>query len=729
MRFFIYILLLFALPTLAQSPYLDSLKLELNKQKSDTTRCHILNALIEAEYDESVWPGYNETLGAIAKKHLDNKSTPLTATDKFYLRQLSNHYNNTGYLLYNHQGDIQKAIEFYNMALKIDTEIDNKSGLAGNYNSLAVIYNHMGNRKKALDYYYKCLKLSEETNDKSNLAIVLTNIAKVQFDDGDVEEALANMHKSLKLREELGAQNGIANSLNNIATVYSKTKKFDKALEYYTRSMQIVEKSHDKIGIANVNWNIGNLFLKRSQVECDSADKACKTASLVKARDCFVKSLELHQESGNKHDEAEVLLSIGWIDFNFTKYEEAKRAALTTLRLAEELQFPSVQMKAASLLYEIAEQQKNWADAFKYHKQFTTLKDSIVNEENTKAAISEKLQYEYGKQAVADSIRMSDEKHIISAKLSEEKTKSYALYGGLAIVLLFAVFMFNRFKVTNKQKQIIEVKEKETQRQKELIEEKQKEIVDSINYAKRIQYTLLAHHDFLAENLDDHFVYFDPKDIVSGDFYWATKRSITEKGNERELFYLAVCDSTGHGVPGAFMSLLNTSFLNEAINERNILEPDKIFNYARQKLMLNISKEGQRDGFDGILLCIETKGGVKRITYAAANNNPVVIEKGTLHELPADKMPVGIGESNSDFKLYSIDAKAGSMLYLFTDGYADQFGGPKGKKFKYKQLYELMANNCNQPLASQQEVFKQSFNTWKGNLEQIDDVCIIGVRV
>jgi len=694
----------------------DSLKLILKTTKSDTTKCNLLNKLIEDEYDETVWPKYNEQLGEIAKAHVEKIKSTKTITDKFYLRQLSNHYNNNGYLAMLHHGDTKKAIEWFNNALKIDIEIDNKLGMASNYNSLAVVYSNTGDKKKTLEYYYKSLKISEEINDKNNLAIVLTNIAKIQHEEGDKENALENMHKSLKLRLQLGNQNGIANSYNNLATVYSKNKEFDKAQEYYTKSLEILEKSHDKIGIANVNWNLGNLYIKRKKIDCDSSDEACKKNALLKAKEYYVKSLHLHQESGNKRDEADVLTSIGWLDFTFLNIAEAERCATQALQLGEELGFPKVIKEACNLLYEIEAYRKNWESAFSYYKKYVAMKDSINSDENTKASVKEQLKYDYEKQAIADSIRMDGEKKLISAKLSEEKTKSYALYGGLAVVVLFAAFMFNRFKVTSKQKQIIELKEKETQKQKELIEEKQKEIVDSINYAKRIQYTLLAHAEFLKANLPEHFISFIPKDIVSGDFYWATKKD--------NKFYLAICDSTGHGVPGAFMSLLNISFLNEAITERNISEPNKIFDYVRQRLIDNMNKEGQKDGFDGTLICIEGN----KVTYASANNKPILIHNNDLIELGADRMPVGIGEKQDLFKLHELDVVKGDTLYLYTDGYADQFGGLKGKKFKYKQLNELILKINTETMYDQKMVLEENFNLWKNNLEQVDDVCVVGIK-
>jgi serine phosphatase RsbU (regulator of sigma subunit)/rhodanese-related sulfurtransferase len=257
------------------------------------------------------------------------------------------------------------------------------------------------------------------------------------------------------------------------------------------------------------------------------------------------------------------------------------------------------------------------------------------------------------------------------------------------------------------------------EKQNEEIAEKSKSITDSINYAKRIQFTLLANDELLRKNLKDHFVLFKPKDIVSGDFYWAAERG----GN----FYLAVCDSTGHGVPGAFMSLLNTSFLNEAINEKGIESPDLICDYVRQRLITSVSQHGGKDGMDGILICWNRKK--RKLTYAAAHNTPFVVSGGKGAELDADKMPVGIGENSNNFSLNEVNVKDGDKIYLFTDGYADQFGGPKGKKFKYRQLHELLVSLNDVNFEEQKKVLDAIVNEWKGHLDQTDDILIIGLSL
>lgn len=292
----------------------------------------------------------------------------------------------------------------------------------------------------------------------------------------------------------------------------------------------------------------------------------------------------------------------------------------------------------------------------------------------------------------------------------------------IAFIFMMSLILGSRF---SKQFVKVETLQKETEYQKLEIELKNKEITDSINYAKRIQFTLLANDNYLQQNLNEHFILFKPKDIVSGDFYWATKFVDTTSQNFDETFFLAVCDSTGHGVPGAFMSLLNISFLNEAITERKMLKPNEIFDYVRTKLIESVSQNGGKDGMDGILLSISGD----KIYYASANNSSVLISNGNITELNKDKMPVGFGEKKQNFGLHEIIYQKGDMLYLYTDGFADQFGGERAKKYKYKQLNQLLASISDLPMEEQKIRLEKEFYRWKGDLEQVDDVCVIGIKL
>lgn len=372
----------------------------------------------------------------------------------------------------------------------------------------------------------------------------------------------------------------------------------------------------------------------------------------------------------------------------------------------------------AAPIYYKAGQYKEATYCYRFNKNFS---DSVRKIDNASRDEYDNIKTKLIIESERKSARLASEK-IKFENQKERERKNLIIYVGLVISVIIVIFLFifyKRYKITQKQNEIIASQKHSLQAKNEIIEEKQKEIIDSINYAKRIQYTLLAHDDLLKENLNDFFVFFKPKDIVSGDFYWATKHN--------NLFYLAVCDSTGHGVPGAFMSLLSIGFLNEAINEKGIVASNDVFNFVRKRLIDNLNKEGQKDGFDGILICIDKTA--KRITYTAANNKPVLVHKGEMNELGCDRMPVGIGERKEDFKLFNVEYSADDMLYLYTDGYADQFGGEKGKKFKYKNLNENLLASSAKPLSQQCSTLANHFENWKGDFEQVDDVTVIGIKL
>jgi serine phosphatase RsbU (regulator of sigma subunit) len=270
---------------------------------------------------------------------------------------------------------------------------------------------------------------------------------------------------------------------------------------------------------------------------------------------------------------------------------------------------------------------------------------------------------------------------------------------------------------------VVEQQKNEVEAQKHLIEEKHKEITDSINYAERIQRSFLASKEMLDENLKEHFVFFQPKDVVSGDFYWAT--SLNNK------FAIVTADSTGHGVPGAIMSLLNITSLETALKD-GYKEPSDIFNATRKTIIERLKKDGSeqggKDGMDASLICFDFENN--KFTYAAANNPIWIVRNNELLELKPDKMPVGKHDRDFEsFTQHEFDLQKGDVVYTLTDGMPDQFGGPKGKKFMYKQLKELLVSIAHEPMGKQKQILTDSLNTWKGDLEQVDDVCLIGVRV
>jgi serine phosphatase RsbU (regulator of sigma subunit) len=254
-----------------------------------------------------------------------------------------------------------------------------------------------------------------------------------------------------------------------------------------------------------------------------------------------------------------------------------------------------------------------------------------------------------------------------------------------------------------------------------VIEDQNKDIIDSITYAKRLQEAILPSSEFVNANLPGNFIYYRPKDIVAGDFYWAEKVG--------EKFFIAAADSTGHGVPGAMVSVVCSNALNRAIKEFKLLETGKILDKTRELVIETFEKSANevKDGMDISLLCIDSKN--KTIFWSGANNPLWYIQDNELKEIRADKQPIGNTDYPKPFTTHKLEYKDNTTFYLFTDGLADQFGGPDGKKFKYRQFSELLAMNNNLPQKQQADIIDKAFTEWKGELEQVDDVCVIGIKI
>lgn len=254
-----------------------------------------------------------------------------------------------------------------------------------------------------------------------------------------------------------------------------------------------------------------------------------------------------------------------------------------------------------------------------------------------------------------------------------------------------------------------------------LISHKQKEITDSITYAQRLQHAILPSMEFICKHFPDNFILYKPKDIVAGDFYWAEEIN--------GLIFIAAADSTGHGVPGAMVSVVCSNALNRTVKELGLTETGTILNKTRELVVETFAKNTTdvKDGMDISLLCIDKQN--KKAYWSGANNPLWYIRTGIVKEIKADKQPIGKTDNPKPFTTNKITLQENTIFYLFTDGYADQFGGPKGKKFKYKQFEQLLLSICDKPMQSQLNIIDQKFEDWKGKLEQIDDVCIIGIRL
>lgn len=738
---------LFSFNFLAQDKTLDSLKLALKKipdlnatAPNDTLALYLLNRLAEAAPDGE-WEGYNEQLYNLALL----KSKTATKNNKAVKRYLGSALNNKGF------GFIGKdktlALENYNKALEVYKEIDNKPGVAAVLTNMAAIYKTSGEIEKAIEYNMQAMATCEQTGDEKTLAKTLNNVALIYHSQGNIAGALDFLFRSLKIREKLQDTLSISNVYLNLGLMYTAQNKKNKSLEYYLKALAIRQQKKDNNGAATVLNNIGQLYsqagmydsalyyldkgliIKRSAQEKQGLVYALNALGLVyvkleqpeKALEYYEEALQLALTRNDKQSVTTLYSSIGGIYFRKGNIAKAEEYGKLSLKNSQEMGYPKNLYLSSNLLYMIYRSQGKHKEALQMYELSVKMNDSINNQEARKADIQKQFQYEYEKKASADSLKIAEEKKVTAAQLKQEKTQRYALYGGLALVALFAVFMFNRFRVTNRQKQIIEIKEQETQHQKKVVEEKNKEITDSITYAKRIQEAILPPQDFVNEFLPDNFILYKPKDLVAGDFYWM--EVVDEK------IFIAAADSTGHGVPGALVSVVCSNALNRALKEFNLTDTGKLLDKTRGLVLETFAKSSEqvKDGMDISLLCIDKKNSTA--FWSGANNPLWKISTNNLSEIKADKQPIGKTDQPKPFTTHSMQISSGEIFYLFTDGFADQFGGDKGKKFKYQQLKDLLVDINKKSLSEQHKILSEKFDAWKGKLEQVDDVCIIGIKI
>ncbi|MGZ3901449.1 MAG: tetratricopeptide repeat protein, partial [Bacteroidia bacterium] len=596
---------------------------------------------------------------------LVNYQRALTMAETLNEKKLISKASSNMGIVYMSQGDYQRALNTFYKSLAIDQELNNKTEIGKSFTNLGIVYSYMGNFPKSLECYTNALKIHEFLNEKRSIIKCYVNIGNLYNTQKDFLKAVDYFNKSLKLSKEMGDKQGLAKSYFNLGVAYKGLQEKDKAVECYNRALEFNRELNNPDGISRCYSSLG--VINESLKNYDQA------------LNYYKESLSIAEDLESKELIGEAYLNIGYLQGTLKNYKESNENAFKAMSIFREIENPDNLCAVYELLAKNFYSTGKHKQAYEYHVMFKNLVDSIFNIDNSEMLSDIKTNFEVEKKE--SELKLQQEKK--DAVAMEESRRQVIIRNSIIICavlfLVLAFLIYRNLHQSKKANEIIKLQKEEVEHQKELVEENRREILDSIHYAKRIQNTLLANKQFIDLNLPGNYVYFNPKDIVSGDFYWAT--------NKQNRFYLAVCDSTGHGVPGAFMSLLNISFLNEAVNERNIEKPNEIFDHVRKRLIENISQEEQKDGMDGILVCFDNNTGT--ITYSAANNAPVLVCNNTLQHLSCDKMPVGKGERDMPFKLYGINNKD-CMLYLYTDGYADQFGGPKGKKFKYKQLDELL---------------------------------------
>ena len=672
--FLIFLICLFPVCLLAIGKSVDSLESVLKKTTSKEKRFEILTAIA----NEIIYSDKEKTKEYLKEAEIiaDEKNKPIMQAQVYLLQ---------GRILET-ESKYNRALEYFIKAEKLFNKAGEKRGVGQTLNSIGIIHWYNKNYDKAIRYFKEGFEVNRAINNLEGMSTSKVNTAIIYDELGQYDEAMKIYEETLIIFKEMNDDWSIAACYNNMGLNYTSTGKYSRANECFTAALELNRKMKDKAGIASVLNNIGYNYVRMEKYS--------------EAIPYLNESLEISKEEEFLYDMKLALLNL-------------------------------------SLSYNGLAQYKK---AFELHREYSAIKDSILNAESQKSI--EELETQYSTEKKSLEIKNLRQQQKISrqelkqrenelelSKLRESEREAQSrinmiiLLSVILIAAVIAVFMYWRYRQKKADNLLLQSKNSEISVQKSIIEEKNKDITDSIQYAKTIQESVLPDASELKNYFADSFVLFMPRDIVSGDFYWFTKQ------DDKIIF--AVGDCTGHGVPGSLMSMMGINLIHQIVREDKITDPAKILQRLDENILKRFAKENTvKKANDGMDIAIGVFYKQKNIlAYASAMRPVYFVRTGELLELKSDVYPIGGNYPDKIFKTRDIETQKGDCFYFTTDGFADQFGGEKGKKFLTKRLKEFIQKNASNNLEIQKDILHKEFLSWKGKHEQVDDVCIMGIRI
>ncbi len=754
---------------------LDSSLTKYHNTEDDTVKLKALGALADGLYDGVLWPRYNRLL---YDQTMEFTGTDLDRVTWFRILSFrSNAINNFGYLAYN-KGQVDEALAYYKRSSIIQRSIGYLLGYAHSLNNIGAAYKTLGQLDSSLHYYNTSYELEMQIRDTVAAIQAINNIGELYKTYGDLRTSQAYYLRGLKLAELCRDQHKQAETYAYLGELFKTQKNFMRAKSFYDKALAMQQQIGSSEGVAHGHNNLGSLYL----IMGDSLDKALshftqalqdykqldyfrgmsgvysnistihfKQGDLNSALDYSTKSMSLKRRMKDPEGLCMEYASRAQIHLALNSIDSASFYANKAKQLAAGADQLRMKRDAAKAMYEVYLAKKLYREALMEHQEYFRYRDQLAAEEDKVALIEEQYQYEWEQKAYADSvaadnIKLLHEQEISQHKMDLERQRVNNLLlwifsGGAIVVALGVLIALRNIRKSN---QKISAKHQELTVQKALVEEKNTQIIDSINYAKRIQTALLKSEDEGTERFPHRFVFYQPKDIVSGDFYWV---------HETENYlYVCVADCTGHGVPGAFMSMLGIAFLQEIVSWSENLEPHEILNKLRAKLISELSQKGDigepKDGMDASLLRYEF--ATRKMQWCGANNGIFVVSESDrsiglgesayrqvqveetaklLTEILPQRQPVGYDKRAEPFRTTEVQLSKGDKLYLYSDGFSDQFGGALGKKYGLKNFKKFLLRTADLELTEQREKVREEFVAWKGDLEQLDDICVVGITI
>lgn len=700
---FIFSWLLFAGKIVAQDNlWADSLRNLYKTVEADNEKLHILKQLScelkYSDFESAVFYG-NKAI-EIARKTKDESTE-------------ANIHNCLG-LGFSNQKEFQKSFKHFTQAEKLYQKANNHEMIGVIYNNLGLLYNAQSDFATELTYHQKALEIFEKHNIPSRKAMSYINIGKVYTFTQDYKTAGEFFIKAYKIYDELGDYKRVVTCLNNIAAIYQYNKEYELSLFYFEKNLELLDKMDMERSKAMVLYNMSAPLMSLNHYK--------------EAEERLLQALEIGEKINDPSSIAIAYHNLGNLYAEQEKHQQAEEFYEKSLPIAIKIKMKDLEQENYKNLSKTCKEKGDYKKAYDYHVKFTAIKDSIFDEQIKKVNEVEKKYLEEKSAREIEAIQLE--------KQQEEYQSNLVKTISIAVIILMIISIF-----------FIYSKYQDKKKTSQQLEEKNKEITDSITYAKRIQEAIVPTENEFVSNFPEAFVLYLPKDIVAGDFYWVESLPLppskgrgtpSPSGRAGEgSVYFAAADCTGHGVPGAMVSVVCSNALTKALLEENILETGKILDKTRELVIQQFAKseEDVKDGMD-IALCnlklsesSELSESYAMLQYSGANNPLWIIRNDELIEIKPDKQPIGKTDYPTPFSTHNIELQKGDSIYVFSDGYQDQFGGESGKKFKTANLKKLLLSIQNKNMNEQKEVLKKHFFEWKGSLEQLDDVCFIGIKI
>lgn len=634
-------------------------------------------------------------------------------------------------------------------AIDLAVEAEDDKLIIISNSALAYYYDRINDFGNALKYYREALRVAERSNDSLKIGVACTNVGRVIFaDHGELKTSMEYYLRAIEIYKLKGEKKRQARTMVNVANLLAAESNYDGALKYYKEALPFIDDDKARV---TVHSNIAATYVFKKDNANASLSMKQALAILEKMPNAKPDQLAMaYNNLGSIMNELnDSAGALGYLEKALainTKYADSSGIAMNLFNIGAVLlknnvfdQAEAYMLKAYGMMARISDKQleadmyqsfaKLYSKTNRFEKAYEFQQKYIeAREASITSGMTDKLERAGERyEAQQRNMRAEQEKAVLEERDKQKNVFILLLVIGAVLLVITAFLLFRRFRDKKKANEILENRNLTIEAQKFQIEQKNKEITDSIRYAQRLQDAVLPDERSLLKLFPESFLLFMPKDIVSGDFFWCAEKN--------GYSIIAIADCTGHGVPGALLSMIGNNLLHREVHEHGLTDPGKILhglNSGLQQLLAHSQADTAtdeiRDGMDIALVVIHN--ATRQLTYAGANRPLLIIRNNTITELQPSRK--AIGSSTADdfvFETQTFALETGDLVLAFTDGYADQFGGGKGKKMMLRTMKEQLLLHAGEPVAVQKEKHAAYFRAWKGELEQVDDVLVAGIRV